>query len=151
MVQRYKNSDCFSLFFQSFRLFYAVFSLKEHLLYNFFVSLQLLSARYGYDVLWGGRSRWVEHYILEGVTDALFLYFETTTIEYWTRTNAWVTPRGVVYTLRSVLRGSSILNAHFTGVYILQRGMFLCLFTVMAVVGHESRAGRCKHPRFFYL
>jgi len=26
------------------------------------------------------------HYILEGVTDALFLYFETTTIEYWTRT-----------------------------------------------------------------
>ena len=29
-----------------------------------------------------------EHYILKGVTDALFLDFETTTIEYWTRTNA---------------------------------------------------------------
>ena len=33
-------------------------------------------------------------------------------------TNAGVTPRGVAYTLRSVLRGSRILNAHFTGVYI---------------------------------
>ena len=41
---------------------------------------------------------------------------------------AGVTPRGVVYTLRSVLRGSGILNAHFTGVYILQRGCFsVCL------------------------
>ena len=42
-------------------------------------------------------------------------------------TNADVTPRGVEYTLRSVLRGSGILNAHFTGVYILQRGCFSVL------------------------
>ena len=68
---------------------------------------------------------------------ALFLYFETTTIEYWTRTNAWVTPRGVSYTLRSVLRGLNILNAHFTGDYILQTWVFLCLFSSLAVVGHE--------------
>ena len=70
----------------------------------------------------------MEHYILEGVTDALFLDFETTTLELPSKTNAGVTPRGVVYTLRSVLRGSGILNAHFTGVYILQRGCFsVCL------------------------
>jgi len=32
-----------------------------------------------------GAIRWSTTY-LKGVTDALFLYFETTTIEYWTRT-----------------------------------------------------------------
>ena len=57
------------------------------------------------------------------------------------KNNAGVTPRGVVYTLRSVLRGSGILNAHFTGVYILQRGMFLCLFFSEAVEGRERRTG----------
>ena len=60
-------------------------------------------------------------------------------------------PRGVVYTLRSVLRGSGILNAHFTGVYILQRGMFLCLFFSKAVEGRERRTGRCKHPAFLFV
>ena len=64
---------------------------------------------------------------------------------------AGVTPRGVLYTLRSVLRGLSILNAHFTGVYILQRGMFLCLFFSEAVEGRERRTGRCKHPRFLFV
>ena len=44
------------------------------------------------------------------------------------KNNAGVTPRGVVYTLRSVLRGSSSLNAHFTGVYIPQRGCFSVCF-----------------------
>ena len=83
------------------------------------------------------RSRWAEHYILEGVTDALFLDFETTTLELPSKTNAGVTPRGVVYTLRSVLRGSGILNAHFTGVYIPQRGCFSVCFSAKAVEGLE--------------
>ena len=59
-----------------------------------------------------------------------FWTFETTTIEQRTRTNAGVTPRGVVYTLRSVLRGSGILNAHLTGVYILLRGCFSVCFSL---------------------
>ena len=46
-------------------------------------------------------------------------------------------PRSVVYTLRSVLRGSGILNAHFTGVYIPQRGCFSVCFSAKAVEGQE--------------
>ena len=91
----------------------------------------------------------MEHYILKGVTDALFLYFETTTIEYWTRTNAWVTPRGVVYTLRSVRRGSGILNAHFTGVLYTPAWVFLCLFSSLAVVGHEVEQTDVSTRAFF--
>ena len=51
------------------------------------------------------------------------------TSEYVIKNNAGVTPRGVVYTLRSVLRGLTMSSlAHFTGVYILQRGCFsVCL------------------------
>ena len=48
----------------------------------------------------------MEHYILKGVTDALFLAVRNLgTFELQAKTNAEVTPRGVVYTLRSVLRG----------------------------------------------
>ena len=48
----------------------------------------------------------MEHYILEGVTDALFLAVRNLgTFELQAKTNADVAPRGVVYTLRSVLRG----------------------------------------------
>ena len=73
----------------------------------------------------------MEHYILKGVTDALFLAVRNLgTFELQAKTNADVTPRGVVYTLRSVLRGFMPL-AHFTGVYILQRGCLLCLFLAM--------------------
>ena len=51
-------------------------------------------------------------------------------------TNADVTPRGVVYTLRSVLRGLTMSSlAHFTGVYILQRGCFSVCSFQLAVVG----------------
>ena len=76
-----------------------------------------------------GNSRWVEHYILEGVTSLCFWPFRNLgTFELQAKTNAGVTPRGVVYTLRSVLRGLSILNAHFTGVYILQCGCFSVCF-----------------------
>ena len=42
----------------------------------------------------------------KGVTDALFLAVRNLgTFELQAKTNADVTPRGVVYTLRSVLRG----------------------------------------------
>ena len=59
---------------------------------------------------------------------ALFLDFRNYHNRITVKNIAGVTPRGVVYTLRSVLRGSGILNAHFTGVYILQRGCFsVCL------------------------
>ena len=64
------------------------------------------------------------------------------------KANADVAPRGVIYTLRSVLRGSCILNAHFTGVYILQRGCLLCLFFSMAVEGLEDERTEVKHPSF---
>ena len=72
----------------------------------------------------------MEHYILEGVTDALFLAVRNLgTSEYVIKNNAGVAPRGVVYTLRSVLRGLTMSSqAHFTGVYIPQRGCFsVCL------------------------
>ena len=60
----------------------------------------------------------MEHYILEGVTDALFLDPSKLPQSICrTKTNAGVTPRGVVYTLRSVLRGLTMSSlAHFTGV-----------------------------------
>ena len=48
----------------------------------------------------------MEHYILKGVTDALFLVIRNLgTFELAIKNIADVTPRGVVYTLRSVLRG----------------------------------------------
>ena len=72
----------------------------------------------------------MEHYILEGVTDALFLVVQNFHNRTENKSNAGVTPRGVVYTLRSVLRGSCILNAHFTGVYILQRGCFSVCYSL---------------------
>lgn len=49
-----------------------------------------------------------------------------------------VTPRGVVYTLRSVLRGLTMSSlAHFTVYLYTSTWMFLCLFSSLAVVGHE--------------
>ena len=66
------------------------------------------------------------------------------------KANADVAPRGVVYTLRSVLRGLTMSSlAHFTGVLYTPAWMFLCLFFAVAVEGPERRTGRCKHPRFF--
>ena len=66
----------------------------------------MLSALIGHEVLRVELSRWAEHYILEGVTDALFLDPSKLPQSICrTKTNADVTPRGVVYTLRSVLRG----------------------------------------------
>ena len=67
------------------------------------------------------------------------------------KTNADVTPRGVVYTLRSVLRGPTMSSqAHFTGVYIPQRGCLLCLFSCKAVEGREVEQADAS-TRAFYL
>ena len=88
------------------------------------------SAQYGCEAHCDVRSPRAEHYILEGVTDALFLCIRTTTIELRTRTKniADVIPRGVYIRLRSVLRGLLPL-AHFTDIYMLQRWCLLCLFS----------------------
>ena len=87
---------------------------------------------------------------MEGVTDALFLDFETSTIEKAIKNIAEVTPRGVVYTLRSVLRGSCSLNAHFTVYSILPRGCFSVCYFALAVVGQiVEQADVSTHA--FYL
>ena len=46
-----------------------------------FRTFATLSAHYGFDSLIVGMSHWAGHYILKGVTDALFLDIRTTTIE----------------------------------------------------------------------
>ena len=94
----------------------------------------------------------MEHYILKGVTDALFLDFRNYHTRITVKNIAGVAPRGVVYTLRSVLRGLTMSSqAHFTGVYILQRGCLLCLFFARAVVGLEVEQAEVKHPRLFFM
>ena len=81
-----------------------------------------------------------------------FWTLRTTTIEIASQDNAGVTPRGVVYTLRSVLRGLIMFSpAHFTGVYIPQRGCLLCLFSCKAVEGREVKQAEVKHPRFSFV
>ena len=93
----------------------------------------------------------MEHYILKGVTDALFLDFRNYHNRITVKNIEEVTPRGVVYTLRSVLRGSRILNAHFTGVYILQRGCFsVCSFAI-GCGRPEEWDRQMQAPTFFLL
>ena len=120
--------------------------------WNFICIFAVVSALCGYDVLWGGRSRWVEHYILKGVTDALFL--DPSKLPHSNsraRTNARVTPRGVVYTLRSVLRGLIMSSlAHFTDVlYILLRGCFSVCYFCKAVVGRDGCDRQMWTPTLF--
>ena len=92
----------------------------------------------------------MEHYILKGVTDALFLDFRNYHNRITVKNIAGVTPRGVVYTLRSVLRGLTMSSlAHFTVYLYTSTWVFLCLFFAEAVEGPERRTGRSKHPRFF--
>ena len=82
---------------------------------------------------------------------ALFLVFETSTIEYRTRTMQEWLPRGVVYTLRSV-QEVRVASMHTLRVYyILLRGCLLCLFSCMAVEGREDERAEVKHPRFLYV
>ena len=59
------------------------------------------------------------------------------------KANADVTPRGVVYTLRSV-HEDRVSSWHTLRVYyILLRGCLLCLFISKAVVGLDRQTGRC--------
>jgi hypothetical protein len=51
------------------------FSPKTSFLSKIFRTFATLSAHYGFDSLIVGRSRWAGHYILKGVTDALFLAY----------------------------------------------------------------------------
>ena len=72
---------------------------------------------------WPKSRRW--HYILKGVTDACFWTSELPQIETEQKQCRWL-PRGVVYTLRSVLRGYLYPHAHFTGVLYSPTWVFLC-------------------------
>ena len=115
-----------------------------------FCTFALASTYDGYEVHWGVRSLRVEHYILKGVTDALFLVIRTTTIESWTRTMLrW--HHGVYHILlRSVLRGYFVPSkAHFTGVLYTPAWVFLCLFLLLRLwKASKSGTSRCKHPLF---
>ena len=72
---------------------------------------------------WPKSRRW--HYILKGVTDACFWTSELPQIETEQKQCRWL-PRGVVYTLRSVLRGYLYPHAHFTDVLYSPTWVFLC-------------------------
>ena len=61
--------------------FILFFSPKTSFVSKIFRTFATLSAHYGFDSLIVGMSRWAGHYILKGVTDALFLDIRTTTIE----------------------------------------------------------------------
>ena len=68
------------------------------------------------------------------------------------KANADVTPRGVVYTLRSVLRGSGILNAHFTGVLYTPSWVFtLSVYHHRFPKTSNSKRAAVKHPRLLYV
>ena len=56
----------------------------------------MLSAHYGFEALIVGKSRWVGHYILKGVTDALFLDFRNYHNRITVKNNAEYC-HGVVY------------------------------------------------------
>ena len=92
----------------------------------------------------------MEHYILEGVTDALFLDFRNYHNRITVKDNADVTPRGVVYTLRSVLRGLTMSSlAHFTGVLYSPAWVFtLSVYHHRFPKTSNSKRAEVKHPRF---
>jgi len=57
---------------QFFRIF-LIFERKSFFISFFLRTFATAICHAGFEVLWGRWSRWVEHYILKGVTDALFL------------------------------------------------------------------------------
>ena len=68
------------------------------------------------------------------------------------KANADVTPRGVVYTLRSVLRGLTMSSlAHFTVYLYTSTWLFLCLFTTEAVVGPNSEQADASTHVFSFV
>ena len=69
------------------------------------------------------------------------------------KANADVIPRGVVYTLRSVLRGLTMSSlAHFTGVLYSPAWMFtLSVYHHRFPKTSNSKRAEVKHPRFLYV
>jgi len=69
------------------------------------------------------------------------------------RANADVTPRGVVYTLRSVLRGLAMSSlAHFTGVLYSPAWVFtLSVYHHRFPKTSNSEQAEVKHPRFSFV
>ena len=93
----------------------------------------------------------MEHYLLKGVTDALFLYFETTTLELPAKTMQGGGHGGVSYTLRSV-REARVASTHTLRVFIYSfRGCLLWLFLGKVVVDLEVEQADVKHPRFSFV
>ena len=68
------------------------------------------------------------------------------------KANADVTPRGVVYTLRSVLRGQTMFSpAHFTGVLYTPAWVFtLSVYHHRFPKTSNSKRADVKHLRFLY-
>ena len=96
----------------------------------------------------------MEHYILKGVTDALFLYFETSTYRIANKNNAGVTATGCIIYYSVVCCEGALCypQKHTLRVYyILLRGCLLCLFFAKAVEGLEVEQTEVKHPRFLYV
>ena len=88
---------------------------------------------------------------MKGVTDALFLAVRNLgTSEYVIKNNARVTPRGVVYTLRSVLRGLTMSSqAHFTGVLYTPMWVFsLSVYLLRLWKASNDEQVEVKHPLF---
>ena len=69
------------------------------------------------------------------------------------KTNADVSPRSVVYTLRSVLRGLTMSSlAHFTGVLYTPAWVFtLSVYHHRFPKTSNSEQADVKHPRFSYV
>ena len=69
------------------------------------------------------------------------------------KTNADVTPRGVVYTLRSVLRGLTMSSlAHFMGVLYSPAWVFtLSVYHHRFPKTSNSERAEVKHPRLLYV
>ena len=69
------------------------------------------------------------------------------------KANADVIPRGVVYTLRSVLRGQTMSSlAHFTGVLYSPAWVFtLSVYHHRFPKTSNSKRAEVKHPRFLYV
>ena len=95
----------------------------------------------------------MEHYILKGVTDALFLVVQNFHNRTANKNNAGVAPRGVVYTLRSVLRGYVYPHKHtLRCIYIPQRGCFsVCFLLRLWKALNDEQADASTHVFSFVV
>lgn len=80
---------------------------------------------------------------------ALFLAVSKLPHSNWNQKHCRDDCHGVCISDSVVCSEARIASMHtLRCIYILLRGCFsVCLFQ-LAVVGHEQRTGRCKHPRF---